>query len=90
MIKSLHITQDTYGYWFLSAEHSNGKLDLKAHQITSLDQLVEHARDMAAEHGLSPSVLLIEKAHRRPPLTEDERPDHYTQPAPRKAEVHGL
>jgi len=29
MVKALHIAQDKYGYWFFSAEHADGTLDLR-------------------------------------------------------------
>lgn len=85
MLKTLHVAQDTHGYWFLSLEDAQEKLELDAHQVSSCDQLISHALDLAREHGLPPTALAVERAHRAPPLTEAERPDHYEAPTPRKA-----
>src|SRR5215510_13270106 len=101
MPKKIHITQDEYGFWFMSMEEPDGSLKLLAHHFTKPDHLIEQAHQMASEVKVksdkpaanafleraagSDIVVITDPPRREVPSDPADWPSDYKPPQPRKA-----
>ena len=65
MPKKIHITQDEYGFWFMSLEEEDGTLKLLAHHFTKPDHLIQEAHEMAASVVIGPEARFVKQRPRR-------------------------
>lgn len=84
----LHIAQEPQGYWMLSLEHPDGRLELLANHFLAPDHLINEAREMAAEGGdYEGAVILLDPPRRAPASVSAGScpPEEYQEPEPRRA-----
>jgi hypothetical protein len=101
MPAKIHITQDQYGFWFMSMEEPDGTLRLLAHHFTKPDHLIEQAHEMASEVKIqsgrtaanafleraagSDIVVVTDPSRGNVSPNPEDWPADYLPPQPRKA-----
>jgi hypothetical protein len=88
----LHITQDSDGFWMLSAEHPDGVMQLRAYHFVTPQHLLKDAQEMVADDGDYPGALVLIDPPRPAALAAAKVvPGGYQRPTPKRAgEQHGV
>ena len=84
-MKTLHVTQDDFGFWELSLEGDDGSLTLLAYQFVDPSHLIQDAHDMVLQGELPDAVVVVDPPRRQVQRTAAAWPTDYRKPAPKRA-----
>jgi hypothetical protein len=90
LMTKLHVTQDKHGFWMLSVEHPDGKLQLLAHHFISPQHLIQDASEMASKGDYRGAVVVIDPPNLSLSEQVESWPEDYQQPEPKKAGQDGV
>lgn len=98
-MRKVHVTQDDYGFWFITLEEPDGSMKVIAHHYVAAAPAVDDAQELIDEEtrraGRSPAalggaasprmLLLVDSPRRTVQAFTSGGPVDYKIPQPRKA-----
>ena len=97
-MRKVHVTQDEFGFWFISMEEPDGTMKLIAHHYVASGPAIEDAQDLIRQElrragpsleavgGAAPGItMVVDSPRKAAPESLSEAPVDYRIPEPRKA-----
>ena len=98
-MRKVHVTQDDYGFWFISVEEPDGSMKVVAHHYVTARPAIDDAQELiqeetrratpspsSADGPASPNFVMVVDSPRRALMASAlHGPIDYKIPAPRRA-----
>ena len=92
-MRKIHVTQDDYGFWFVSLEEPDGSMKLVAHHYSAAGPAIEDAKDFINEEqrtdlesvGAQRMMLLVDSPQAHDSAAITDAAAEYRPPQPKRA-----